>query len=492
MSVTTLNGNGLAAAVLDLAPIAVNRSDYYRDAQRLARIPAERTVDPVVVSSVKPGRQTGAAWPGIMSAFGWKTIPRRQYRDLDISRLDIARMAPHQLMETVAELSPDVSQALWNNLLLTNSGYEIAVLDVKGEPDKEGQRLLTEAILPKINARGGGLDGLIDQFHYTAYLQGAMAGELALAPGLRAIEDIYAVSPWTISFVRDDPRPRPVQQLPSDLRPRELNEATFLYFPILPAVDDPYGRMPFASVIGPIHFYLQLMRDLQVAVHANAWDKLDIKVIESAVVASMPEGLQSNPVERARWMGAVVDSVKEAFDGLRPDDHFIHTDATEIDAVAGGNRSVGVVPVFRLLERSIFRALKQLPIMMGSNEGTTETHGTIQFEVYVDGIQAVQHRTKHMLEHFLTVALQVLGRQATVVLTWEQIRTTDREKDAKSQKQEIANAAAKRDEGWVTQDQASIEVTGEPAVLPEPVRAPPPAEPDGDESETTDGDDDDS
>jgi hypothetical protein len=470
---------------LDPAPIVVDRAQYYAETRGLPLTeivpiragvavdpPAQRQSDPTgpfIPSQLVAGRQTGVTWGGIMAGFGWRSIPRRQYTRVDLTSLNLARMQPHQVMEILAEVSPEVSQALWNNLLMTNSGYELKVVDARSDkPDDEGQEVLNR-ILERVNPHAGGLDGIIDQWHYTAYLQGAMAGEIVLSPGLKDVDDIFPVSPWTIEFVPDAPYPRPVQRLPHEARPRELNEHTFFYLPILPAVDDPYGRMPFASVLHALHFDLQLLTDLKVAVHANAWDKLDITVLESVIVNAIPERDRHNPQVRQRWVQAVVNDVRSAFAGMQPDDHFIHTDATEIKPVQSGNRNVGVVPIFRMLERRIIRGLKQLPILMGSNEGTTETHGTIQFEIYIDGIRAVQDRTKHMLEAMLTLAMQVHGRQSKVIMDWDAIRTVDRFREARSEWQEVQNAIAKRDQGWITQDDASIAVTGSPAVTDAPV-----------------------
>lgn len=457
---------------VDDLPVIVDRTRYYQAERDRAAAGYRADDGPQLPRGLTPGRQAGAAYDATIGLFGWKTIPRRAYSTLDVQRLDITRMAPFQVMEVLAEVSPDVSQALWNMLLLTNSGYSFDVLDAAGKTDERGQALLAE-ILADINVRGGGLDALINQWHYTAYLQGAVAGEIALSPDLTGIEDLYAVTPWTIEFVRDTPRPRSVQRVPGERQPRELNQETFHYLPVFPAPDDPYGRMPFASVLYALSFDLQLLRDLQVAVHANAWDKLDITVLESVIVEGMPPEKRHDPRERMKWVNATIDQIRNAFDGMQPDDHHIHTDGTKIAPVTSGNRSVGIVPVFRLLERRIIRALKQLPILMGSNEGTTETHGTVQYEVFVDGIRAVQQLVKAMLDRMLTLGLQVRGHQGTVVMTWDAIRTTDRKADADAEAVEITNAAAKRDQGWIDQDTASDEVTGSVAVLPEPVQREP-------------------
>jgi len=428
---------------------------------------AERATPPTLPSQLVAGRQSQPTWGGLFAHMGWRTIPRRSYERVDLTKLNIASMQVHQVMEILGDVSPEVSQALWNNLLMTNSGYELKVLDAAGNPDEQGQAMLDE-LVTRFNPHAGGLDGIIDQWHYTAYLQGAMAGEIVLSKGLKDVDDIFPISPWTIQFERDEPYPRPVQRLPWETKARELNTATFYYLPILPAVDDPYGRAPFSAVLSALQFDLQMLVDLRIAMHANAWDRLDITVLETAIVEAMPEKDRLNPVTRRAWVQSVMDEVRSSVSDMRADDTLIHTDATTIKPVQSGNRNVAAIQVFRMLERRIIRGLKQLPILMGSNEGTTETHGTIQFEIYIDGIRAVQDRTRRMLESMLTIAMQVRGRQSTVVMEWTDIRTVDRVRDAQAEAQEIENAAAKRDQGWINQDAASEAVTGSAAVADAP------------------------
>lgn len=487
--VTTQLANGHAAEPVPDAALVratglmpVIPIEHDRQAMRVSRATSQRAIDPPARTQLVPGRQTGAAWPGVLGSFGWSVIPRRGYRGLNLQHLNLARMQPHQVMDILADISPDVSLALHNMLLMTNSGYTIEAMTASGETDAEGQRILDE-LIGRLNARGGGLDAIIDQLHYSVFLHGAEAAEIVLTAGLRDVEDIYPVAPWTIQFVQDTPYPRPQQQTPTDAKPRELNQATFWYLPLMPAVDDPYGRMPFASVLYPLHFDLQLLYDLQVAVHSNAWDRLDVTILESVVTAAMPEQDRDNPEARARWVNAVVSDVREGLNTIRPDDNFIHTDGTTIKPVTSGNRSVGIVPVFRMLERRIIRALKQLPILMGSNEGTTETHGTIQFEIWVDGLRAVQQRTRDMLEGMFTLALEVHGRQSHARMTWDAIRTTDRAKDAQAEAVEIANEIAKRDQGWITQDDASQAITGSAAVSDAPTITTSPADASDDDAD---------
>jgi hypothetical protein len=118
----------------------------------------------------------------------------------------------------------------------------------------------------------------------------------------------------------------------------------------------------------------------------------------------------------------------------------------------------------------MFMALQELPVLMGSNEGTTETHGTVQLEVYASHIESFQKIISNLLEKLFSATLQVWGIAGKVLWFFEPVRTTDRVKDAQADLMESKAEAFKRDQGWKTQDEVSIEITGHEAVADAPAQ----------------------
>jgi hypothetical protein len=121
----------------------------------------------------------------------------------------------------------------------------------------------------------------------------------------------------------------------------------------------------------------------------------------------------------------------------------------------------------------MIKALKQLPILMANNEGTTETHGTVQWDIFVAGLQSLQEPICFVLGRMLQLALEVYGRQGRVECFFEPIRTSDRKADADAEGKEIENAIRKWAAGFQTWEESSIEVTG--SAPPEGVEEPDPA-----------------
>lgn len=433
------------------------------------------------------GRQTTPS--NSLGPWGWSVVPRRGPHAVDLERLDVRRCTAQQILDVLADLSPDVSLALHNVLRLGGRDFTLmAVRPATSTQDKTAQTAL-DTLVKRLNMRHGGLDGLLDQWHYTLFLQGAAAAELIVADSLKDVDDLIAVQPYTIEFRRDEKgiaRPWCTDQYG---QAKPLNENLFRYVPLDSPPDDPYGRAPAAPVIGEIAFGIQMMADLKQALHTNAWGRLDIEVMYEALQKAAPFHLQSDPAALWAWINARMSEIKSEYDSIRPDDTFIHLDLMKIKGVDSSGKMFAAAPLFRVLELRTIRALKQLPILMGSNEGTTETHGTVQFEIYADTIENLRAKSDLLLETLLTTALRVQGVQAEVRCEWKPLRTTDRLKDAQAEQLEIDNAIKRVSQGWTSNEEEAMRIVGHKPVG-EPLPRPQPPGPKNDangEDESEDG-----
>jgi hypothetical protein len=457
-------------------------------------------------------RQTLPANANLLGSLPLAFLPRRSYQGMDLTTIQPGAYSPQQLLELLADAWPELSQALWNfqRLAASDWSFEVRTPD-KSKDDPEGKAELDQ-ILSRVNANWGGFDALIGQWVMCVVLQGACAGETVPNETVDDVWDLVAVQPWTIFFQRDtdqqfvalqwqpmtaatggaangqsgsmtggtkpgvfDPTARPPS--PSEILMtggllhggfRRLNEVTFAYVPLDADVDDPYGRAPFASVLQLVVWDMQIIKDLRQWSHVNAFGRIDVKVIAEAAKAMMPPAVAANKKEARLWFKKYLEDIQSAYNNLNPDDTYVHFDNVEVSATDSSGKTFDVDKLIRVLERRVFRALKQLPILMGSNEGTTETWGTLQMEVYALGIANIQRTVASLIEKLLNVALRLRGRNSVVNFTFETLRATDRQREAAAEWQEMKNAAFARDQGWITQDEASIAVTGSEAVADAP------------------------
>lgn len=409
-----------------------------------------------------PGRQTMPRWNSLLSSMPYQKIARRRVDGIDVTQLEHSRMSADDLLDILPDIHPDVGLGFWNMNRLGSAGFTYTVKDNQGQDDEAGKEIL-DNLLDRINERFGGIDGLLVQWIQSAYGRGAVCGEVSLTDDLKDIRDFHAVNPRTVEFRYDSLTGELLMYHKPKSGPEVLlNPEKFWYVPIDPAIDDPYGRSPVAPALQEVWFDISIISDLRKVVHHQGWPRIDIKVIEEVLVNSAPQGIKSNPKELREWLDDRLFDIQEAYNDIGPDDSFVHYDAVEIGTYGGSptGRMMDINQVVRAIERRMIKALKQLPILMGSNEGTTETHGTVQWTIFVEGLKSLQNPIKHILSRMMGLALEVYGHQGRVEIEFDALRTTDRLLDAQAEQAEISNAAEKYNQGWQSWEESAIEITG--------------------------------
>jgi len=119
-----------------------------------------------------------------------------------------------------------------------------------------------------------------------------------------------------------------------------------------------------------------------------------------------------------------------------------------------------------VLDRMIVSGTKQLPVLLGRNEGATTTHATVQWQIYAAGIEALREHAGRMLEWLHNTALRVYGRASHAVVTFEPLRKSDREAEARAAKAETETLVTQVQAGWITNDEAAQKVAKHDAVGP--------------------------
>ncbi len=439
------------------------------------------------------GRQTQ---PQNVNPFGgmpYAFVPRRMLSGIDLARYRPEDFAPWQLMQILADSHTDVGLALWNVLRLGTKGFSYEVKTLTGGDDGEG-KLLLDGLVARLNPKAGGVKAVQIQMLLSWYLYGAICCEMALADTLKDVLDVFPVNPFTIQFERDAATQALVmfqQQLYQAMGPggatqanpvaqkgvpgttaggyRRLNDLLIHYVPCDPTIDDPYGRIPSATVINEVFFDIQFLADLKKIVHGVGTPKYVIKIIEEILAKTCPPAIKNDPNKYAAWLDDRIAEVQAAFDGLEPEDAFVIFDSVEPDILSAKTSTniMGLVtPLSRAIERRIIKALKMMPILMASNEGTTETHGSVQFEIFAEGIASAQDAISGIWAAFFKLYLELCGRQCLVTCEFAAIKTANRLLVANAENKEILNAMLKEAAGYISHDDASIDITGSPAVGP--------------------------
>jgi len=127
---------------------------------------------------------------------------RGDWRSLDLDGNVLRRLPVDELLQILADASPDVSRALWDFLRLCNPGWECkAFYPGTDRPLATGQKLLDD-FMAKLKFMHGTPDVIINRLFFAAYIRGALLAELVLDADGRTPLDIATPDPATIRFQR--------------------------------------------------------------------------------------------------------------------------------------------------------------------------------------------------------------------------------------------------------------------------------------------------
>lgn len=389
------------------------------------------------------------------------------------------------LLRSVRDFNPDVSKAVDNILTLCNPGYKLRVYKYtqigKDDPvlDKEGQRIVEQfanRCFAEYSGAGDflygkttefpGLNALINMIHLIIFTQGAFAAEVKLNEDKTDIVDVYPVDPLIVDFQRDENFVwKPGLLLSGEFQ--EFNPLLFRYVPKDPDVDRPNGRSPLMSTLDTVFFQQQVYRDLQAIAHQTNMPRLDIKIISEILdklISTQRTDLLGDPQKKQEFIDGYVADIQEIVKNLKADDAFIHSDAIEVEYQSPKGTAIPISDLLSAIDRSIVSATKQLPILLGRNEGATTTHATVQWQVYILQMNSYQKISHVIVSWLLNLLLRVNGRNSFVVFEYNKHKTTDDYLTAQAKNMDYYTYQGYVNQGWMTNDEAALAIVGHSAV----------------------------
>ncbi len=393
---------------------------------------------------------------------------------LDLGSKDLEKMEMTELMELLADVSPDLSRALWDFLRMTNPGWEVKAFRPNSDTEDKRAQDAVDAFMAMLKDYYGSVDVVISHLFISAWLRGAFLAELVLDEAGRMPVDLAIPDPISVRFRRIAHEVRgPIWQLCQMQNGGivALDRETIRYIPIDPFPGHPYGRPLAAPAVSASLFLLGLLHDLRRVVSQQGWPRIDIEINLEALMEAMPEDLQEDPAESRKWIEQAVGEVKKAYAALKPDDAYAHTSIVKVNRPVGAvdSSSLGAVEgLIRGLERMLVRALKTMPLLMALPEGTSEANANRQWEIHAAGIKALQHLCESLLEYMITIALEVQGIQAKVEFRFAELRAAEMLRDEQVRALRNRNIAFEYSQGWIDQDEAAQEAVGHDPVEQEP------------------------
>lgn len=446
---------GILNRILSFA-FSVSDDRPVREVEALAR--NERTVPP---ENFGGSRKTDDGGDGFV------LNPTKYMR---ITEQTLKRYPPKKILEILKNNHPDVSQAVWNFKIIGNSGYRVKVTLLDGKTEhKSGQKLIDDFLLRLDYYYSEGfektrsIDKLADELIEHALIRGATAIEMVMDRNFEDVLYFTAIDPDTIVFERQKGRLIPYQN--ASTGKIKLDIPTFFYEGLDETATDPYGTSPFLSVIQTIAFHLQVLEDLKAIIHNQGYGKYDIKIIEEVLLKRMPISIRNNEAKKQEWLNQQLQLIIDMYSKLDPDAAFVHFDSVEVDMVEASKAMVDPQKIMAVIDAMMNNALKQFSTLMGRRStGQTEQYAKMEIKIFMKSVQRIQRLIESILSRALTKYLNINGMQGYVFFKFNDTEIRTELEKVNFEQIAIQNAQRKRDNGWITQDEAAEEITGHKAV----------------------------
>lgn len=422
---------------------------------------------------IPAGRQTqiGSGYSSILSPYKSRTT------DVLAELRAIADEAT--ALEFLKKHNSDVGMAVWNFVRLANQGNQMQFYSTS----KANTRLthLEEKwreFAARINEiSNSGLDGLIDQWHYSSFLLGGMGSEVEVTEDRRDIYDVYAIKPQTIKWELKDVDGRkkwvPYQWISMKKVYLDKQHANFFWVPADPDIGDPSGTLTMVPVLQAVDFQMQILQDLQAVLHHQGWPRDDYQIDLERMMTYCPQHIKNDSKKLEEWLKEQYNNVVDTLRKIKPDSDIVHFDDVKRNQGQGGanqGRSIDVRAVNELVDVQVLNGAKQMGIFSNRISGNTETWGTVQFRIFCSGIESCQRGSKRLIEEIARLWLRVNGIQAVPVFKHNTIDWNSEEQrmNVKLLEQKFHAIAVLMK--WETNDQAAQEVmraekaVGEPPV----------------------------
>lgn len=392
-------------------------------------------------------------------------------KHMKLTEHTLKRYSPKKVLDILKNNHPDVSQAVWNFKIIGNNGFTAKATLLDGVSEhKSGQKLIDDFLLKLDFYSSNGyeksrsIDKLADELIEHALIRGATSVEMVMNRDFDDVLYLTAVDPDTITFERERGRLVPYQNT-SRSGKIKLDIPTFFYEGLDETATDPYGTSPFLSVIQTIAFHLQVMEDLKAIIHNQGYGKYDIKIVEEVLLKRMPINIRNNEKAKQDWLNGQLSMIIDMYSKLDPDAAFVHFDSVEVDMVDASKATVDPQKIMSVIDAMMNNALKQFSTLMGRRStGQTEQYAKMEIKIFMKSVKRIQKLIESMLSRALTKYLNINGMQGYVFFKFNDTEIRTELEKVNFEQIAIGNAQKKRDNGWITQDEAAEEVVGHKAV----------------------------
>jgi hypothetical protein len=423
-------------------------------------------------------------------------IKRRTPFDFNIAEIDETVHDIELLYDWLPQVSSDVSLAVWLAVNLADSGWTLSIKNpVEGTITAEKSTAgaidnVATAMAHKWLTRSGsyvhsnfpGACGNANTFIRSLLrdgaLKGAQAAEIVFSADYSDAEFVQ-FDPMTVEFRHDIEHRGKFKfgqkQLGADKGWQELNPNITCYRSLDGTL---YGDSPMAPALHTMPFFVRFLMDAQVFLHNSAWGSKSGEV-DTARLEEMWKSLKQD--ERTTWKndflswaldiaGKFNTDIQEQGE-LDPDSTQVYLDLIKIKKEESPANNFPMEEYRSMLKKETVNAVKTPAALMNERGGGDKSFNAMQIGAYESFLCSLQNGVKEIIERLIMVGFAGIGYDKPVVVefSFRPVQVADRLTESQAEQLEILNILKKRDENFISQNEAARLVTGTQALGPAPL-----------------------
>ncbi len=346
---------------------------------------------------------------------------------------------------------PDLSDAVWTWKKLCNTGFSLIFDKTTSEYVREQARRAISNLDNRVNSGNGGMAELLDILYASLFTYGSAGLEIVFEPDASFIYDVVPVDVWTIRFAWEGGKWQAYQVHPDgNVR---LPAERFMYFALDRDGTNPYGRSILRSLPGVIRIQQRLMDDMARAMHNAGWARMHIQYKPAERLSGETEE------EYQQRMEGYLEQLKKELSGLTVDQNIITFDNIDVNVVQGSQRFPAYYETQRAIEEQIITGTHLMPILLGRNYGTTETYGTVQYEIINRQIDTINSKIAKGLEQIYNLELALEGINTSVRVEARSNRSSEVLKQTYAETNRLNLLLKMMESGVITREELREEIS---------------------------------
>ena len=318
------------------------------------------------------------------------------------------------LIRKLIRVNPDFGQALWDLVMLGNTGHRVRFdSDLNPEVVDKMRAHLEEVSKTWVDGTAG-VDGISARMFGQIIIGGAISNEWVPKNDLSGIDTIAFIRPETIRAKLNNKSRYDFYQYTSyilganikDLEGIKLNPKTYKYLALYTDTELPYGLPPFIAALEPLATQGILVDNIKkVSKQTSLMGFLRIllnkpKPRDGSSKKKFREELEANLIKtKDRVADGLTNGIVVGY----------HEDVEEMEFQQTTKNNSGIKDIFNLNEQQIFSGLKSDGSLFGRDYGTSETGITIVLTKLISEIYNIQNLVKSNWEFGYKLELLLAG-----------------------------------------------------------------------------------